>query len=77
MNLKVRNSHFCNLHSYAGSPVDAIGNVTDVQSDVQFAGTQIALLVVAATGWFTLLGVVVIVILRFCWHKKKQIKEPT
>jgi len=63
---------FCTLQWYAGSPVDVFGNVTEVVYGVGPVEAQIAVTVLAAIGWFVLLGVVVLVILLLYRHKKKK-----
>ena len=79
MNQELRNLHFHFSFSilqsawYAGSHV---GNVTEVVgSGVASTGTQIAVTVMAAIGWFVLLGGVVVVILLVYRHKKKKKKH--
>jgi len=55
---------------YAGSPE----NVTEVH-ELEPIGADIAAIVMAAIGWFVLLGVVVVVILLVYRHKKKKKKR--
>jgi len=55
---------------YAGPPE----NVTEVH-ELEPIGADIAATVMAAIGWFVLLGLVVVVILLVYRHKKKKKKR--
>jgi len=69
LNLEI---YICN-HWYAGPP-DVFENVTEVH-ELEPIGAEIAVTVMAAIGWFVLLGVVVVVILLVYRHKKKKKKH--